>query len=412
MRVFAPSLAVCLLLASTAGSIAQDTDPVRGTWRQLEQRAPIGVEAPTGSHVIAKDQQVDWQRPPFTYREAVATGRKHAKVVVVIYDPVLEAKEGQRLQQWLGASDPFEFSRILVDVIRDASWGYVNYQIVDFLHLDAYPKKVDGFRYDDDRYLAVRESKDWQPATTSYRAVFEENGLIERCNREGITEVWMWGADGFHFDEFAFRIPNRAARFGPSDNPWLYRPYDIPEELDRTTWVMGFNMEVGADNMVHSYVHRVESICALAFGDGRWDPQTRRDPWNVFSRLEMDFEGTPSMVGNCHVPPNGQRGYDYDNPRRVLSWADNWANYPDLRGDAAPISSWAWGKNQFGYQRWLLGKLPKGPGVVRWGDDAEHVAYRNWWVYVANTDEELPGWRGPATDLLTLPAAWPPASGR
>jgi hypothetical protein len=364
------------------------------------QVAPAAVPKPqrahTGALVVEKGVSTSWQRPEFTYDAKVATGRKAAKVVVVIYDPILEAHDNQRLTQWLRAADPVEFSRILVDVIRQSSWGYVNYEIVDVLTIDGYTKKVDGFRYDDDSYLEVRRTKEWQPATTSYRAVFEENGLIERFQKEGITELWLWGADGFHFDEFAFFIPGRDERYGPTDNPWLYRPYDIPEELGRTTWVMGFNVEVGADNMVHSYVHRVESIMALAFGDGTWDPKTRRDPWNVFTRLEMDFPGQPSMVGNCHVPPNGERGYDYDNPRSVMSWADHWANYPDLRGEPRKTSSWSWGKNQFGYMRWILDHLPKGPGATAWG-------YDNWWVYVANTDGDLPDWVPPSSREFRLP---------
>ncbi|MGE0142916.1 MAG: hypothetical protein AB7I19_00880 [Planctomycetota bacterium] len=369
---------------------------------------PVPQRAHTGALVFDKGVDTGWVRPQCVFDPKIASGRKAAKVVVVVYDPILEAHGNQRLTQWLRSADPVEFSRILVDVIRQSSWGYVNYEIVDVITVDGYTKKVDGFRYDDDSYLEARRTKQWQPATTSYRAVFEENGLIDRFKQEGITELWLWGADGFHFDEFAFHVPRRDERFGPTDNPWLYRPYDIPEELGRTTWVMGFNVEVGADNMVHSYVHRVESIMALAFGDGVWDPKTKRDPWNVFTRLEMDFPGQPSMVGNCHVPPNGERGYDYDNPRSVMSWADHWANYPDLRGEPRRTSSWSWGKNQFGYMRWILDHLPKGPGATKWG-------YDNWWVYVANTDGDLPDWVPPNSSEFRLPQELtddPPATRR
>lgn len=374
---------------------------VRAQDPEAERPGPEGQLAHTGAYVIEKGAPTRWTRPAFRFDPKLATGRKAAKVVVVIYDPVLEVHGGKRLTEWLGANDPVEFSQILVDVIRDASWGYINYEIVDVIRVDGYTKKVDGFRYDDESYLEVRRTKQWQPATTSYRAVLEENGLVERFQKEGITELWLWGADGFHFDEFAFYVPGRYERYGPTDNPWLYRPYDIPKELGRTTWVMGFNVEVGADNMIHSYVHRVESIMALAFGDGVWDPQTKRDPWNVFSYLEMDAPGNPSMVGNCHVPPNGQSGYDYDNRRKVLSWADHWARYPDLRGEPRVTSSWSWGKNQFGYMRWILGHLPKGPGHTEWG-------YDNWWVYVANTDGTLPDWTPPESGRLQLPAGFPP----
>lgn len=379
--------AVALLVAA---ALAQTP-----SWRTLPDVAPTGERASTGSHIFADRAEVSWQRPPFTYAAGAATGRKQAKVVVLIYDPILEAEGGKRLIEHLGANDPEELSRILVHVIREASWGYINYEIVDVIRVDGYPIKTDGFRYTDETYLEVRRTKQWQPATISYRKLFEENALLERFKTEGITEIWLWGADGMHFDEFAGFIPNRYARFGPTDNPWLYRPYDIPPELGRTTWVMGFNVEVGADNMIHSYTHRVESMAALAMADGIWDPKTRRDPWNVFSALEMDL-GTPSQVGNCHVPPNGQSGYDYANPRRVPSFADLWHNYPDLRGEPAPISSKAWGGNQFGYQCWILSKVPKAAGHTRYG-------YNNWWVYIANTDEDLPELVLPDRQQLSLP---------
>jgi len=370
-----------------------------------EPRRPPGAEgelAATGSYVLAKDAPRHWQKPPFHYDERVATGRKTAKVVVVIYDPVLEDQGGVRLTAHVKANDPRHYSRILVDVIRQASWGYLNYEIVDVLTIDGYPKKVDGFRYTDASFLAARQKQQWQPSPSSYRGILEENHLIERAKKEGITEVWLWGASGMHVDEFAGWVEDRYTRFGPTDNEWLYRPYDIPgDDIGHTFWVMGFNYEVGADNMIHSYTHRVESQCALAFGDGVWDPKTRRDPWNVFTFLENDFPGHPSMVGNCHVPPNGKEGYDYGNARVVMSWADNWSRYPDLRGEPRPVSREDWGGTQFGYQKWILEHLPKGPGHTDQG-------YDNWWVYVANADGDLPAWTPPEPGRLQLPADYPP----
>lgn len=352
-------------------------------WRSLPVVPPEGRRAHTGAFVVEDRDASTWKRPNLTPDPRASTGRKVAKVVVLIYDPTLESHGGVRLIEWLKGTDPEQASRILADVVREASWGYINYEIVDVIRVDGFPAKADGFRYDEATYLEARHSKKWQPATVSYRALFEENGLLRRCREEGITEVWLWGADGFHFDEFAGFIPNRYARFGPTDNPWLYRPYDIPEELGRTTWVMGFNVEVGPDNMLHSYTHRVESMAALALADGMWDTKRRRDPWNVFSSLEMDHPGRPSQVGNCHVPPNGQSGYDYDNPRTVDSGAHLWWRYPDLRGAPRPVSSAAWGHTHFGYQKWLLERVPKFPGHTEHG-------YNNWWTYIANTDEDLP----------------------
>lgn len=378
--------ASAMVLAGVLG-VAQ----VVPSWREQPLVNPSGEKAHTGAYVVKDRAKADWKRPKLRANDRAAAGRKAAKVVVVIYDPIIESEGGKSLRELVGGTDPVEASRILVDVVREASWGYINYEIVDVIKVDGFPVKVDGFRYDDASYLAARKLQKWQPATISYRKVFEENHLVARCKNEGITEIWLWGCDGMHFDEFAGYIPNRYARFGPTENPWLYRPYDIPPELGRTTWVMGFNVMVGPDNMLHSYAHRVESMAALGVADGVWNPKEKSDPWNVFSRLEIDFPGRASEVGNCHVPPNGKDGYDYNNPRKVPSRAWWWWRFPDVRGAAEPISSLAWGNSQFGYQKWLLERVPKGPGRTEFG-------YNNWWLYIANTDEELPELTLPPTD--------------
>jgi hypothetical protein len=393
------SLAVFSALIVSACASGQATQP---SWKALPEVKPEGERTHTGSYTLKDREKVRWERPPFKYNEQVATGRKHAKVVVLIYNPVLESEGGKTLIDYVKGNDPREYSYILANVIREASWGYINYEIVDIIEVDGFPRKVDGFRYTDESFLEVRKTQKWQPATSSYRGMFEDNHLLERFQREGITELWVWGAGGMHMDEFAMYIPNRYARYGPTDNEWLYRPYDIPPELGRTTWVMGFNYECGPDNMIHSYVHRVESMALLAVADGIWNTHEQRDPWNVFSWLETDHPGTPSMVGNCHVPPTGQGGYDYNNKRRTLSWADNWANYPNLRG-AKPrlVSAAEWGNNQFGYMKWICERVPKFAGSTRYG-------YNNWWVYIANTDEDLPELQRPNPSEFVLPEDFPP----
>lgn len=371
-------------------------------WKTLPVVKPTGELQPQGCYTVANRRDMKWDRPKFVYNPRAATGRKLAKVIVLIYNPRLAKHGNKTLIEHFGWNDPEQYSHILADVVRQASWGYINYEIVDIIEVDGFPTRLDGTRYDEDTYLEAHRTQQWHPVTSSYRKFFEDNGILERCKREHITELWVWGAPGFHFDEFAGYIPNRYARFGPTDNPWLYRPYDIPPEIGHTMWVMGFNYEVGPDNMIHSYAHRVESMAALAFGDGIWDPKTQRDPWNVFSWLEMDTPGTPSMAGNCHVPPNGQAGYDYNNKRRVLSWADNLRHYPDLRGKPRLIGSDEWGNSHFGYMKWWLERIPKFPGYTWYG-------YNNWWVYIANTDEDLPAYRMPSPSEFILPEDFPRA---
>lgn len=380
-------LIVVAVLAAACSALIADEKPKSPAWRQLAEVKPEGERADTGSYIVADPAKAKWKQPKFVYDADVATKPKLAKVVVLFYNPVLESEGGKTLVQFLKANDPREYSHVMAKTIHIASGGYLTYEIVDIIEVDGYTEKLDGFRYTDETYLAVRKNPDssHQPDRSDYRKIFEAHKLIERIQKEGINEVWIWGASWFGYDELAMYIPNRYARFAPTDNPWFYRPYEIPPECGRTVWVMGFNYEVGADNMIHSYAHRVESILALQFGRGLWGKELRgKDPWNTFSSLEMDHPGKPSHVGNCHVPPNGQSGYDYNNSRKVLSYADNWLRYPDVTGPPRLIGSEEWGNTQYGYQIWWHSHLPKAPGYTEFG-------YNNWWVYIANTDEDLPG---------------------
>lgn len=358
------------------------------SWKSLSQVKPSGTMDNNIKCYISDPAGSQWEAPDFIYNHKVAVMPKVSKVIVVIYNPVLEKHQNKTLIEYLNANDPREYSNTLAKSINAASGRYINYEIIDFIELDEYPVKTDGFRYTDDSFVETVINSNWhQPDRSDYRKIFDDNGLTERCIKENINEIWLWGAGGFGFDELAMYIPNRYARFAPTDNPWFYRPYEIPAEIGRTIWVMGFNYQVGTGNMLHSYSHRCESILSLVFGRGQWKKELAgKDPWNTYSIIGLDFPGYPSQCGNVHVPPNGSYGYDYVNDSLAETCANSWINYPDLsKAQKRLINREEWDNNQFGYQLWWLSHLPKLPGYTRWG-------YNNWWVYIANTDEDLPDW--------------------
>ena len=357
------------------------------SWKSLPAVKPKGEMDDNIKCYMSDPQTSTWKQPNFTYIQDVAVKPVKSKVIVLIYNPVLKSKGNVKLIDFLKAHDPKEYSHILADVVRRASHGYVNYEFVDFIELSNYSEKVDGYVYDEKTFLENRQSrKYYQPDRSNYRKVFEQSNLIERCKKENISEVWIWGAGGMGFDELAMYFPNRYARFAPTLNPWFYRPYEIPQEIGHTVWVMGFNYEVGADNMIHSYNHRIESILALVFAHGTWDNKLAgQDPFNTFTMLNKNFPDKPSQVGNVHVPPNGKFDYDYKSTNEVLSYAEAWqTNYPEMK-DVKPLKFTRdnYGGNQRGYQEWWMFHVPSVPGYTKWG-------YNNWWVYIANTDEDLP----------------------
>ena len=309
------------------------------------------------------------------------TAHRVIKVLVIDYDPILKDHGNVRLSRFLKWNDPRIMTTNLMRHLREASGGFADYRLVEFVEFDAFPRKRDGFRYDEQNFLAMWKDRKLahQPDSVSYAAIFEEHRLVERVRREGIQEVWLWGAPYFGTDEYAMKIPGDRI-FYPTSNPWFYRPYDIPD-CGRTVWVMGFNYEVGEDNALHSYGHRCEGILSLSVGRGVWEDQAGET--NVWSRFTRQADKFPddAQVGNVHGGPNAKSGYDYAQTNAVMSGADDWFNYPRLTGAKKPVSRETWGGPAYhlNYMKWWLNHLPKAAGTT-------DGCYNNWWRYVVDYD--------------------------
>jgi len=223
-----------------------------------------------------------------------------------------------------------------------------------------------------------KDKKAHQPDAVSYAAIFKENHLVERIRKDDIREIWVWGAPYFGTDEYAVKIPGDQV-FYPTDNPWFYRPYDIPD-CGRTVWVMGFNYEVGEDNALHSYGHRCEGVLSLTVGRGIWDVQAGdKNPWCRFTRQADKFPDD-AQAGNVHGGPNAKSGYDYGQKETVMSGADDWLSWPDLTGAKKPVNAATWGEpHHLNFQKWWLGHLPRNTGTTA-------GLYNNWWRYIADYD--------------------------
>jgi hypothetical protein len=327
---------------------------------------------------------IAWLAPQHAPQASQAASREPIKVIVLNFDPVLRSKGGVRLSRFMNWQDPHALTSGIVRDLREVSYGFAHYDVVEFIDVDAFPAKRDGFRYDEASYLemwADRE-KAHQPDAISYARVFEELRLVDRIRLDEIREIWMWGAPYFGADEYAMKIPGDRI-FYPTDNPWFYRPYDIPD-CGKTVWVMGWNYERGAAEAIHSYGHRCEGILSLTIGRGIWDhKKTPGNLWNHFTKQSVDFPND-AQVGNVHGGPNARAGYDYAQQNSVLSAADDWLNYPRLTGAKKLVNCEAWGGPDYhlNYMKWWLKHLPHAASSTE-------GFYDNWWQYVANYDEAV-----------------------
>jgi hypothetical protein len=309
------------------------------------------------------------------------TNRCVVRVLVINYDPILRQHGDVRLSRFMKWNDPQRMTTNLMRYLREASGGYADYQLVDFIDVDAFPQKRDGFRYDEPSFLEMWKDrkKAHKPDSVSYAAIFRELNLVERARKEDIRDIWIWGAPYFGTDEYAMKIPGDQIYY-PTDNVWFYRPYDIPD-CGRTVWVMGFNYEVGEDNALHSFGHRCEGILSLTVGRGIWHGEAgATNAWSRFTRQAGKFPND-AHVGNVHGGPNAKSGYDYGQTNAVLSAADDWFSYPHLAGEKKLVNCDTWGKpHHLNFMKWWLNHFPRNAGTTA-------GFYNNWWRYIVDYDD-------------------------
>jgi len=291
------------------------------------------------------------------------------KVLVLNFDPAIEAEGGKRLREVFHWNDPRLLAKEYSADLTECSGGFVRYQIVQWLDLDEFPVKVDGFAYDDETYLRCwRERKGWhEPDGVDYRRLIDRFNLVERINGGEIDEVWLFGGPYFGYWE--------SQMVGPTAY-WCNSEPIIDKRFKRNFVIMGFNYERGVGEMLENFGHRVESIMTKVYG--RWDykvPLERMNTWERFTLYDKVAPGNAGC-GNVHFAPNSEKDYDWGNKRYVWSNCDDWLNYPNMKGQKRLVNCDEWGGGDIrAHHKWWLKHLPKAEGIAPDGKLA------NWWKY-------------------------------
>jgi hypothetical protein len=305
------------------------------------------------------------------------------KVIVINFDPVLKTRSNRKLHEYMKWSDPWQLTEKMVADAKLASGGYVDYRVVEKIEHDGFTRFRDGFTYTEETFLNMweKDRASANPGMTSFRWLFEKFDLAAKIRSRDVREIWLWGAPYMAWDELHWKTPGDRIPY-PTDNPWFYRPYDIPD-VGCTIWIMGWNYERGEGEMLESYGHRIESVLALTVGRGVWDPKGQPDnPWNRFTRVDKDFPGE-AEVGSVHYAPNSTSDYDWSNTNAVWTYADDWLTYPRLPRLKKRLNAVDGGWDGIvNHHLWWMKHLPRNPG-------ATDGFYHNWWQYIVNYDEAI-----------------------
>lgn len=289
------------------------------------------------------------------------------RVLSIIHNPKLPSQGNRKLSQHFELwSDPDMLAANYINDVRDASYCYVNYEIVERIEVDGFPTKVDGFAYTPQSFLESWDKRDFHdPDAVDYLRLVQEFQMIERINRDEIDEVWLFGMPYAGYYESMMAGPQAF---------WCNAPaLQGTESAQRRFIIMGFNYERGVGEMLENMGHRIESIMRYVY---RQSPP-EINYYEQFIRYDKKFP-RESECGNVHFAPNSDKDYDWGNPRPVESYCDDWYNYPNLTRQKRTVSCPEWGNGDIRlHHLWWMKHVPHVPGQM-------HGISNNWWEYVAN----------------------------
>jgi hypothetical protein len=299
-----------------------------------------------------------------TRREQTSPEPVFPKVLLVIHNPKVPSYHGRKLNQVLRWNEPDELVAQYIADVRDASYGYANYQIVERIEVDDFPVKADGFVYDVETYVHRWYTRTGfhRPDLVDYGRLIREFKMVPKINLGHIDEVWLFA--------FPYAGYYESIMVGP-DAFWCNAPPIENGRAKRRFVIMGFNFERGVGEMLEDLGHRVESIMKHVYRRQRGEAKL----WQRFIRYDQTHPGQ-AECGNVHFAPNSERDYDWGNRRPVPSRCHTWHNFPDLTGEPRQVNCQEWGNGDIRqHHLWWLRHLPHVNGRTR---GISH----NWWEYV------------------------------
>jgi hypothetical protein len=313
-----------------------------------------GIKPPTPVQpVVPADNKTEPAR--------IATSR----VLLVIYNPIMEAASGKRIIQSMHWNNPDDLANTFIQDILETSGGLARFQIVQRVELNEFPALTDGFRYNPQTYMAAMNKAQpaHKPEYVNYQAILTGLNVLPRITNREIDEVWLIG---FPLGGFYESTMCGTGAFWCNSQPQAWST-----GCNRRFVVMGFSFERGSGEMLHSFGHRAESILTKTFEKTRGDA-------NLYARFALYDKVAPgkAQVGNIHFPPNADKDYDYSNPRKVLSNCYDWYNFPTFSNDVREVNADEWGNGDMHLlHKWWFAHIPRVAGRTS-------GVVNNWWQYI------------------------------
>ena len=292
------------------------------------------------------------------------------RVLLIIYNPTMDAATGEKLTDQSGWQRPEDLVVGFSGDILQTSHGMASYEIVERIEVDEFPLLVDGFRYSPSLYMDALHgvTPPHQPEDADYHAILEEFNIAERIENNEIDEVWLLA--------FPYAGLHESVMAGKGAFWCNAAPLAQTSHISRRFIIMGFSYERGVGEMLEALDHRIESTMEKTFAKTRGDANL----WARFTRYDKKNPGQ-AEVGIVHYAPNSERDYDWGNLKFVPSYCDNWLNFPDLSGAARQVNANDWGNGDIRlHHQWWQERIPHVAG-------RQNGIHNNWWQYIMDVNQ-------------------------
>ena len=212
---------------------------------------------------------------------------------------------------------------------------------------------------------------------TDYARILADVNIRDWVGKRDVREVWIWGYHGGKVDLWESNLSSPFGDVSNSDRD----PKDLPV-LDRTYTVYHYNYQRGASEAVEDHIHQIEAVLNAIDGRDRTPAAqwTNLLFWGKFVGSDRTHKIVRPGCGWAHYPPNGERDYDWANPRFVLTDIEDWK--PDDTGRKQRLNCQRWGGDSL---KWFVYWMQNLPGLNN-GLIYQGKRLRNWWVFLGDYD--------------------------
>jgi len=321
------------------------------------------------------------------------------KVAVVYEDPIYTQYGNKKLHECFHTpsvpqliwNDPAQLSSDYEKTLEELSGNTIDYEIAEEVNADHFFTylKNDPLKrpLTADEIAVLLSEPDWKTlketgTSYDYNAMVKYYGFDKKRDQNEINEVWVWTFP--YCGMYESHLMGQGAF-------WLNSPPNADPSCTDLLTIMGLNYERDLACALESYGHRFESTMMQVYGWWAYDEKQNKSEltnWELYSgylKKYDKFSKGKSHVGNIHFPPNGEKDYDWSNDKKVLSYADEWYNYPNIKEKKARlINCEEWNCNHLGYMKWWFSHTPHYQGI-----NTKDGKLNNWWYYVVNYNEAL-----------------------